>query len=330
MLVNLLAAHAVRFKFTARRAGIILLHLGIILMLVGELVTALYAKEGNMSIDEGASVNYTENLQQVELAIIDPSSPEDDSVVAVPQSFLIKASQGRAGGAAGKTLQNPLLPFEVTVEEYMSNSKLLGPKQAPQGVKPKATAGIGKMLIAEPQPEVTGVESQQINAPSALITLTRGGKNLGTFLVSLYIDEPDKVVVDGKAYTVGMRLRRTYKPYTIQLLDFKHDKFIGTDTPRNFSSLVRLTDPSQHEDRQVLIWMNHPLRYNGETFYQSAFKPGDGGTVLQVVRNPGWLLPYFSCVMVAVGMIIHFGVMLYESLRKSGAAAASNRKEGGR
>ena len=33
--------------------------------------------------------------------------------------------------------------------------------------------------------------------------------------------------------------------------------------------------------------MNNPLRYNGETFYQSSYLPGDGGTILQVVRNPG-------------------------------------------
>ena len=48
--------------------------------------------------------------------------------------------------------------------------------------------------------------------------------------------------------------------------------------------------------------MNHPLLYAGETFYQQSFLPGDTGTILQVVRNPGWLLPYISCVMVALGM----------------------------
>ena len=330
MLVNLLAAHAVRFKLTARRSGIILLHLGVILMLVGELVTALYAKEGNMTIDEGASVNYTENIREVELAIIDPSDAKDDSVVAVPESFLRDAANGKGSfpkggieGSAGKTIHNQLLPFDIVVDEYMTNSRLFGPKQAPPGSKPKATAGVGKMIVAEAQPEVTGVEAQQVNAPTALITLTKSGKNLGTFLVSLFIDQPDTITVDDKTYTINLRFRRTYKPYTLQLLDFKHDKFLGTNKPRNFSSLVRLTDPTQNEDRQVLIWMNHPLRYNGETFYQSAFKPGDGGTVLQVVRNPGWLLPYISCITVAVGMMIHFGVMLYDSLRRGNDATVA-------
>ena len=41
--------------------------------------------------------------------------------------------------------------------------------------------------------------------------------------------------------------------------------------------------------------MNHPLRYQGETFYQSGVLGLGKGTILQVVRNPGWLIPYISC-----------------------------------
>lgn len=320
MMINLIAAHAIRFKFTRRRLGVILLHLGVILMLVGELVTAIYAREGNMTIFEGASSNYTENPQQVELAIIDPTSDDEDKVVAVPGSILASAANGHAEGSQGKTLRHALLPFEITVDEFMVNSRLLGPQQA-KGVKPKADAGVGRMIVAEPMPEVSGVEAQQINIGTALLTINHNGKKIGTHLVSLLIEEPDTVVVDGKTYTIELRMRRTYKPYTLHLIDFKHDKFVGTDIPRNFSSLVRLVDPVQNEDRQVLIWMNHPLRYNGETFYQSAFKPGNTGTVLQVVRNPGWLLPYISCVMVTLGMLIHFGVMLFETLTRGQSTA---------
>src|SRR6266513_2303345 len=36
MLINLLAAHIIRFKLSAKRSGIILIHLGVILLLVGE------------------------------------------------------------------------------------------------------------------------------------------------------------------------------------------------------------------------------------------------------------------------------------------------------
>jgi hypothetical protein len=84
---------------------------------------------------------------------------------------------------------------------------------------------------------------------------------------------------------------------------------------------VRLIDPELGEDREVVISMNNPLRYRGETFFQHSF-PRDSengrpiGTTLQVVRNPGWLMPYISCGMVTLGMMIHFGIHLVNFLQR--------------
>jgi hypothetical protein len=52
------------------------------------------------------------------------------------------------------------------------------------------------------------------------------------------------------------------------------------------------------------------LRYAGETFYQASFDQDNQGTVLQVVRNPSWLTPYFSCVLVGLGLLVHFAIHL--------------------
>ena len=52
--------------------------------------------------------------------------------------------------------------------------------------------------------------------------------------------------------------------------------------------------------------MNHPLRYRGETFFQSGFEEGDKATVLQVVYNPSFVAPYIACVIVSLGLIIQF------------------------
>ena len=61
--------------------------------------------------------------------------------------------------------------------------------------------------------------------------------------------------------------------------------------------------------------MNNPLRYAGETFYQSSFEPGKNLTILQVVRNGGWMIPYLSCMIVGVGMTLHMGANLSDFLR---------------
>jgi len=64
------------------------------------------------------------------------------------------------------------------------------------------------------------------------------------------------------------------------------------------------------------VYMNNPLTYRGETFYQSSVIGADQGTVFQVVRNPGWMLPYLSCIMVGLGMLFHFGINLMAFLSR--------------
>ena len=59
---------------------------------------------------------------------------------------------------------------------------------------------------------------------------------------------------------------------------------------------MTLNDPERALKRDVLIYMNHPLRYRGETFYQAGFKQDDRASILEVVRNPSFIAPYVACV----------------------------------
>lgn len=104
LLINLLAAHAVRFKMEKKRIGLLLLHAGIIVLLLGEFVTAIAADEGLMSIDEGRSANYVEDIREVELAVIDPSDDQVDHVTAVPERKLKEAIR------SGRPLQHEAMP----------------------------------------------------------------------------------------------------------------------------------------------------------------------------------------------------------------------------
>jgi hypothetical protein len=69
--------------------------------------------------------------------------------------------------------------------------------------------------------------------------------------------------------------------------------------------------------------MNNPLRYGGETFYQASFDADDHGSILQAVHNPGWLTPYFSCVLVATGLVIQFLSHLIPFLKRRMAGPGS-------
>ncbi len=141
------------------------------------------------------------------------------------------------------------------------------------------------------------------------------------------INGPQGFTVNGRQYEIALRPVRYYKPYTITLLEFKHETYAGTDIPSNFSSRVHLTDPARGEDRDVVIRMNSPLRYGGETYYQASFEPGDKVSILQVVRNPAALTPYVACTLIGAGMVVQFLTHLSGFARKrlrapSPAAAA--------
>jgi len=180
------------------------------------------------------------------------------------------------------------------------------------------------MLAVVGEPMSSGTEGA-IDLPSAYVTLSSGGQPIGTYLVSTDLDRgtrqpivpPQTVEVGGKKWLVQLRFKREYKPYALTLKEFRFDRYTGTNTPKNFSSLVRLVDAENGVDREVKIWMNHPLRYRGATFYQSDWnKRTERGTVLQVVSNPAWTMPYLACIVGGLGLIVHFGMKLLEFLRK--------------
>jgi hypothetical protein len=306
LLVNLIAAHLTRFDLTWRKSGISLIHTGLIVLILSEFFTGLFAEEGQMTIFEGGTSNYVEDIREVELALVDKTDPQFDSVAAVPESRL----------KAGKTLDDPSLPLALRIDRYYPHSRLPRIQGPGAGLESLATAGDGLDYAAEPRPRVTGVDrNESVNFPSAYVTAIdpETGNAIDTFLTSVHLSanhRPQVIEHDGRTYHLFLRFKRSYRPFALHLIDFKHEKYLGTDVPRNFASHLRLIDPSRNEDREVMIRMNEPLRYAGETFYQAAFKSGDVGTVLQVVHNPGWLMPYVSCGLITLGLVVQFGLSL--------------------
>ncbi|HEY1848930.1 MAG TPA: ResB protein required for cytochrome C biosynthesis, partial [Opitutaceae bacterium] len=121
LLVNLVCAHLFRLKATWRKSGIWLTHAGLILLLVGELVSGLVQRDNQMRLDEGQTKNYSESTRSNELAIIDATDPKFDEVVSIPEEML----------ARGTVVQNPKLPFRVVPKTYYPNSEVQMRSQAP-------------------------------------------------------------------------------------------------------------------------------------------------------------------------------------------------------
>ena len=320
LLANLFAAHSVRFKLSWKRTGIIAIHLGLIVMLFGEVFASLFSVESQMMIDQGQTVSYAYDLRYVELAVIDPSAKDHDQVTVIDSSAL----------KPGAVIRTSSVPFEIAVDDYFPNSDILGPMQEQAaGAVQKATAGANQSLRVMPQPKVAGTEGGRVDVASAFLTVRAGGRRLGTYFVSQWetqapgLVRAETIEVAGKPYRMELRYHRYYKPYQVTLIKFSHDRYAGTDVATNFSSLIRLVDPARNVDREVRIWMNHPLTYpslRGETFYQQSFLPNDRTTILEVTHNPAWPLPYIGLALGFLGMLFHFGMNLGGFLRRQSAA----------
>ena len=314
LLLNLVAAHLYRFKLEWKKAGIQLTHLGLILLLLGELITSLQQVESNMRLPEGGTMRYSESYRINELAILDTTNPEFNEVVAIPEAVL----------ADGGSIQHPKLPFQIRIRDYYPNAALaLRDQPAPGGQQaatgPLATAGIGPRVAVTPL-RLTYKQDER-NAPAAHLEFVGPEGSLGTWLVSPLLGMPQKFDYAGRTWEIALRFKRYYYPFALTLLDFTHEKYAGTDIPKNFASRIHLKTDDAREDREVLIYMNNPLRHAGLTFYQASFEKGDKVSILQVVRNPGWVLPYIACIMMGLGLLVQFGIHLLGFVRKRAASS---------
>lgn len=147
-----------------KRAGIVLLHGGVALVMANELVVHMLHVEGQMHIREGETVNYVQDIRTVELAIIDASDSKTDDVTVVPRSLL----------KLDAPIHDDQLPFDVEVVEYLQNAEL---QRAKPEDKNQATAGAGLQWIAVRRKAGVGTDAGgKVDATAAYVKLTPKGQ----------------------------------------------------------------------------------------------------------------------------------------------------------
>ena len=315
-----------------KRGGVVVIHLGVALLMIGELIVGLFAVEQRISLMEGQATNFARQANALEVAVVDTSRPDVDAVVAIPLSLL--ESRGK--------LERPDLPFALELLEFYPNSVLT---PSSDGQPNPATRGMGLAQIAEETRTSSGADpDQRVDIASAYVRVLPPGESKGeVYLLSQWLNDsegitfqqqdlPEAVTVGDRTYEVSLRARRLYKPYTIELLDAHSESYLGTTRPKDYASRINLIDDSDVTRLEnYRIWMNNPLRYGGETFYQSGyhnFRTPDGkpveGTTLAVVNNQAWMVPYVACAFAMVGMLVHFGNTLSRFLRRQAESLAGH------
>lgn len=271
-------------KWNVRQSGIILTHLGVLLLLLGGIVTSLSGREGFMIIPEGQSASaFADYRQRV--------------VVFETQKNLIKKID----------FQDLKSGQEITAGEL--NIKILdacpnASAQAPSG-KYEDLQGLATNMEIFCIPDEKNVEA---NFSGLVFTAanTKNGENDGTYIAME--DIPKNPVIDG--ITVKLERQKEDIPFSIRLQDFQKIDYPGTNKAREFLSDIVIEDGDI--SWPVRISMNEPLRYKGYSFFQSSFDQQKEVevTVLNVVYNKGWIFPYISTLIIFAGLLVHFVMRL--------------------
>src|SRR5262249_5132559 len=156
--------------------------------------------------------------------IIDRSNPATDKVTAIAD-FALKP---------GSIIQHPSLPFTVRTLDYLRFSQLVRRQATLPGFgTAAATAGQGLQLSAVP---VGRPKKEDETASGARWVERRGPAGaIAPWLVSTEPDEPQSFTVDGRPYTIALRPRRFLADFSLKLLDFRFDRYPGTQLAHNYS-----------------------------------------------------------------------------------------------
>lgn len=293
-------------KNIKQHMGSFVTHIGIILLLTGGFLTALFSKEGYILIPEGEKSNIISDYHDVELAIINNNSGE---TITISQDLLkqkkIQFKQSPSSfekNHHSSTKQTPQISEHsfpsLQIKEFMKNTTLIK-RKTPKEDPFKGFARIFELKNKKPEK----VNENNIAGLIFYIPKEKGKQEI----YSIYEGMPIKQKVKWKeeTYIVELRPIQTYLPFFIHLMDFEKTYYPGTDKPRSYQSSVEIIDKSTKQKR--IIKMNQPLRYKGYTFYQSSFieDKKSESTVLAAVKNKGRAFPYLSSLIICFGLLIH-------------------------
>ncbi len=295
VFISLSAYLLQRKTWSWRRTGLLISHIGALLLLVGGFVTAYFSSEGLMMIREGEATNFVSDDHAMELAVTNHAPVDHDEITAFADRRL----------APGAILEDPTLPGRMEVIEYAPSCQ---PRRRSEAA-PADTRGLARDYRLETLPP--GAEPEQARACLALRLSGVGDADGRYLLVQDSARQESFRGPAGETFELALRPARTYLPFRIELIDFEKKLHPGTRMAKSYKSTINLIEGDI--SRRVVIQMNEPLRHRGYTFYQSSFIEGGPRetSILSVVRNRGRLFPYISSLIMCFGLLIHLGMMIW-------------------
>lgn len=317
LAANVICGGLIRIKKDRRRGGILIIHLGILVLLFGGFIQRVLATDGHITLypEEQSSVYESYFLSEIGIA--------EANLGGATTEFLIPDSAITSMGASDtRTFTNADLPFDIELSHYMANCT---PAPASAAASDAPTVdGIALQSL----PRVQQAE-QNLSGVYATIKPKDGSpEQTGILLCRSRWSglEPWAFTLGDKTWVVDLRKKTYPAPFTLRLDKFNMELHPGTSMAANYESEV--TRIEDGEETAVNIRMNEPLRYHGYTVFQTSWgpeggKPGDRlFSSFAVVKNPADQWPLYACIIIAIGLAIHFLMKLSGYVRAETRRAA--------
>ena len=309
--INLLCGGFIRIKKNKYTIGILITHFGIAFMMVSCALTFHFADRGAMRLYEpyGDQAGWTsdEFVSYMEWNIEIGDGSKTSKLHLIPDEKLFDLI-----GDKSRTFYTEELPFDITVSSYSKNA-FVSPDRP---VKPDNARLIDGYFVDSMPLNQTAEQ----NVPGAYISIKdKESGEVAEGIVWGYAQYPLVITSAGKSWYFELSQKRWSVPFTITLDKFIHDKHAGTGMAKNYESVVTKTEGDSKDT--IRIWMNHPLRHKGYTFFQASFGPENAPegtrmfTVFSVVKNPGDQGPLYACIIISIGMLLHFCQKLFSYMR---------------
>lgn len=296
LFINMTLGGIIRARKGWAKIGVLISHFSILFMLVAGAVSSIYKEEGMMFVFEGQQSDYAQSYfdPTIEVFAYNEDGTRGEPFV-VPTEVLFDLEGG------GKVdLEIGDFPFKVRVERFLRSSNLA-----------KAKPGEGfdgfKLVTAERN------TTEELNLAGAELTVTDNNGNEKKLLAHGGQPYPVTATIEGKRYGFLMTKKVWPMPYMVELKRSIGEYYPGTNKPSWFQSDVVKVDEDGHRESYEIV-MNDPMRHGGFTLFQSQWSPPQRGNKAHsgfaIVKNPSDQWPKYALYASAIGLGIHFVMML--------------------
>jgi hypothetical protein len=327
LFANLLVGGFLRMRWSLRNLGILVTHVGIALLLVAGFVKMHYSWSGSLALYETpADGNLApgrvyqsavfRSFQEFELAVLRQVGDRIEERV-VPEHALWGARHGSV------LVRGDGLPFTIEVRHWVDFAAAVPKGPMVQSQFPEID---GAVLLAQQWPKGMQPRSEGEIAGCYVTVVANSGERYEAILHGkerLPDDRhryPFTFTVAGERYGLDLRHTMFELPFGLRLDKFQKLDHPGTMTPRDFRSFVSVLGGAAA--RPAEIFMNNPLRQDGYVVYQTNWGPQPRGgppwlSEFEVSYNPSDFWPALACIVIFVGLALHFLTKLTRFLHSS-------------